>query len=244
MKGVVLAAGASRRLRPLTENIPKALLPASEGRSILDYTLSNFATVGITSVTIVVGYRAEAIASCLASLEARHDVGISLIHNDRAERWNNAYSLWCARQCLLAGALVANGDTLYHHSVASRLLQGPGPALTLAVDRSQAALGSEAMKVQSNEGGNVMRISKLLDPRTSDGEFIGVSRVDSGVAEELVHCLDETWHRDPHLFYEDGFQRMIDRGALVRSISTRDHPWIEVDTPSDLAEAQVIACRL
>ena len=51
MKGLVLAAGQAQRLRPLTADLPKTLLPVAGDRTILDLTLANLRAVGIGRVT-------------------------------------------------------------------------------------------------------------------------------------------------------------------------------------------------
>ena len=56
--GIVLAAGAGRRLRPDTDALPKALLPVDGPVTILDIALRNLAAVGLCDVVIVVGYAA------------------------------------------------------------------------------------------------------------------------------------------------------------------------------------------
>ena len=87
MIGLVLAAGAGRRLRPDTDGLPKTLLPVAEGVTILDIALRNLAATGLTDVVVVVGHAAEAIADRSAGLEQAHGVTLTLVHNDRAQDW-------------------------------------------------------------------------------------------------------------------------------------------------------------
>src|SRR5580698_4074563 len=117
MIGLVMAAGASRRLRPDTDHLPKTLLPVDGEMTILDITLRNLATAGLADVVILVGYAASAIADRVPELERRHGVALELVHNDRAEEWNNAYSLWLAREHFRKGVLMVNGDTVQPASV-------------------------------------------------------------------------------------------------------------------------------
>ena len=57
MHAIVLAAGYARRLSPLTDNCPKALLPV-RGVPLLDYVMSKvFAVPGIDGVTLVSNHR-------------------------------------------------------------------------------------------------------------------------------------------------------------------------------------------
>src|SRR5215831_8907610 len=55
MQCVILAGGLAERLRPLTDNVPKALLPVA-GRPFADYQLSWLASEGVTEVVLAIGY--------------------------------------------------------------------------------------------------------------------------------------------------------------------------------------------
>src|SRR5206468_4830322 len=111
MIGMVLAAGAGRRLRPDTDALPKALLPVAGTATILDIALRNLAAAGLDEVVIVVGHAGQAIADRAAALERAHQVRLTLVPNDRAMDWSNAYSLWLAREHFAGGALLVNGDS-------------------------------------------------------------------------------------------------------------------------------------
>lgn len=243
MIGIVLAAGAGRRLRPVTDRLPKALAPVDDARTILDFGLAGLAAHDLRDVVVVVGYAASAVAERVPELERRHGVRLTLVHNPRAEEWNNAYSLWCARDHFADGFVLANGDTLHTPEVEEVLLDAVRDDVVLALDDLEP-LGAEQMKVRLGPTGGVERISKLIDPSTAAGEYIGVACVPAAAAAALTDALEATWRRDPDLYYEDGFQEMVDRGHRVEVVSIGTSPWTEVDDHEDLARARELACQL
>ncbi|MER6097571.1 phosphocholine cytidylyltransferase family protein [Streptomyces sp. NPDC001728] len=244
MIGLVLAAGAGRRLRPYTDTLPKALVPVDGETTILDGTLKNFAEIGLTEVAIVVGYRKEAVYDRKEALEAKYGVKITLVDNDKAEEWNNAYSLWCAREVLKRGVILANGDTVHPVSVEKTLLaaRGDDKKIILALDTVKH-LADEEMKVITAEGKGVQRITKLMDPATATGEYIGVTLIEAEAAEELADALKATFERDPDLYYEDGYQELVNRGFTVDVEPIGDVTWVEIDNHDDLAKGREIACQ-
>ncbi|MFD9428465.1 MULTISPECIES: sugar phosphate nucleotidyltransferase [unclassified Streptomyces] len=244
MIGLVLAAGAGRRLRPYTDTLPKALVPVDGDKTVLDLTLANFAEVGLTEVAIVVGYRKEAVYDRKAELEAKYGVTLTLIDNDKAEEWNNAYSLWCAREVLKQGVILANGDTVHPVSVEKTLLdaRGKGQKIILALDTVKN-LADEEMKVITEDGKGVRRITKLMDPATATGEYIGVTLIEPEAAEELADALRTTFERDPDLYYEDGYQELVNRGFTVDVAPIGEVTWVEIDNHDDLAKGREIACQ-
>jgi choline kinase len=241
--GMVLAAGAGRRLRPYTDTLPKALVPVDGETTILDIALRNFAEVDLRDVVVVVGYAAGAVEQRRVELERRHGVSISLVFNDKAEIWNNAYSMWVARDAMSDGALMVNGDTVHPVGVEEALLEARGPELLLALD-VEKALAEEEMKVQVDERHDVTRITKLMDPAAAYGEYIGATLIEGSVVPRLAVALQATFERDPDLYYEDGYQELVDRGERVATAPIPSGTcWVEVDDHADLARAREIACR-
>ena len=249
MIGLVLAAGAGRRLRPYTDSLPKALVPVGpagiEGEpTVLDLTLGNFAEIGLTEVAIIVGYRKEAVYERKAALEAKYGLKLTLIDNDKAEEWNNAYSLWCGRDAIKHSVILANGDTVHPVSVEKTLLaaRGDGKKIILALDTVKS-LADEEMKVVVGPEGGMTKITKLMDPAEATGEYIGVTLIEGEAADELADALKTVFETDPQQFYEHGYQELVNRGFQIDVAPIGDVKWVEIDNHDDLAKGREIACR-
>ena len=248
MIGMVLAAGASRRLRPDTDALPKALLPVAGETTILDIALRNLAAVGLRDVVVVVGHAASVVSNRAEDMQRRHGVTLHLLYNDRALDWNNAYSLWLAREYFTRGVLLVNGDTVHPVSVEKTLLAAAGaagqggPTVILAVDDVKR-LAEEEMKVVLDSRRLLARITKQMDPARAYGEYIGATLITEAAAVPLASALEATWRRDPGLYYEDGYQEFADRGGEIAVAPIGAVEWVEVDNHDDLRRAREIAVR-
>jgi choline kinase len=242
MIGMVLAAGAGRRLQPLTDDLPKTLLQIDDERSILDLAIANLKQVGIDDVVVVTGFAAARVDERKPELEKRYGVKLGLVENPKAEIWNNAYSLWCARHTFGEGVLLVNGDTVHPASVEERLLASRGEDIVIAIDDDLDRLNDESMKVGLSEEGFMRRITKQLPMADARGEYIGLTLIEPAAAEPLAEALEATWKRDPQLYYEDGFQEFVDRGGIVGTAPIGAVDWVEVDDHDDLGRARELAC--
>jgi choline kinase len=242
MIGIVLVAGAGRRLQPLTDDLPKTLLSVADDVTILDIALHNLASAGIEDVVLVTGASSHQIDSRLEALQTRHGVRLRTVFNERALEWNNAYSLWLAREYFAEGVLLCNGDTVHPEGVEQTLLAAPDAAITLAMDDVKS-LAEEEMKIILGDDGHLQRINKAIDPAVAAGEYIGVTRISGSAGEGLAVALEKTWRRDTGLYYEDGYQTYVDDGGTVTVAPIGEVSWVEVDNHDDLARAREIAWR-
>lgn len=67
MKALILAAGLGTRLAPITNDIPKSLVPVN-GKPIILKQIDNLHKNGITDITIVSGYKANILEEKIHSL--------------------------------------------------------------------------------------------------------------------------------------------------------------------------------
>ena len=94
MKAIILAAGASRRLLPLTAVTPKCLIDIN-GKSLLDHQLSILKSFEINDLVIVVGYKKEFIVEAIKSHWT--DMNVTFIENTDYDNTNTLHSLWLAK---------------------------------------------------------------------------------------------------------------------------------------------------
>lgn len=114
---MVLAAGLGKRMRPITDTIPKPLVKVG-GRAMLDIALDRLAEAGIARAVVNVHYRAGQIE---AHLEGRARPEI-LISDERAQLLETGGGLKKALPLLGNGPfLTVNSDTLW--------IEGPRPNL-------------------------------------------------------------------------------------------------------------------
>jgi phosphoenolpyruvate phosphomutase len=109
---VVLAAGRGRGLEALTVDRPKVMLPIA-GKPLLRWLVDGFKKEQINDITVVGGYRADAIDTA----------GIKLVLNSRYAQSGELASLACAVDALDSDAVIAYGDLLFRSYVLRDLVE-------------------------------------------------------------------------------------------------------------------------
>ena len=110
--------------------------------------LGNFAAIGLREAVVVTGFASERIDERLEALGERHGLLLDTVFNPKALEWNNAYSLWCARETFSEGVVLVNGDTIVPSSVPQTLLDAESQRRILD------AFGGAAEQVEIVRGGH------------------------------------------------------------------------------------------
>src|SRR5271156_1223002 len=108
---VVLAASRGRGLEPITIDRPKVMLPIA-GKPLLRWLIDGFKKERINDITVVGGYRADAIDTA----------GIKLVVNERHAETGELTSLACAVDALDSDTVISYGDLLFRSYVLRDLM--------------------------------------------------------------------------------------------------------------------------
>lgn len=230
---VVLAAGEGTRLRPLTRNRPKPMLPAAN-RPILEYVFDALVDAGITRIVAVVGYKRDRVQDHFGP--TYRDVPITYVTQEK--QLGSGHALLQARSAVDGPLLVVNGDRL--------------------IDAD--SVGSVVDHFESNEDTPALAVVERPDAQRygavdlRDGDLVSIVEkpdtnryrlINGGIyafPESVFSAIDETPRSDGELALTDTIARFIENGR-VRAIKT-DGMWVDATYPWDLlAVAREVLAR-
>jgi UDP-N-acetylglucosamine diphosphorylase/glucosamine-1-phosphate N-acetyltransferase len=207
---VVLAAGEGTRLRPLTHNRPKPMLPAAN-RPVLEYVFDALIDAGIEEIAVVIGYKRDRVQEHFGP--SYRDVPLQYVTQEK--QLGSAHALLCAKSAVDEPFLMVNGDRVLDDGLVTDVVAEfetyPDAAATLGVleHRNPRRYGA----VSLSEG----RIEKIVEkPDTDDYRLINAGVY--AFRTEIFEAIEETERRDGELQLTDTLARLIDDGENVRGV--------------------------
>lgn len=125
MQALILAAGCGKRLRPLTDHLPKSLVEVC-GKPLLINALDCLSDRGISEVIIVVGDKKDMIIQRIGF--QYNGMKIIYVDNPRYLETNNVYSFWLARNYIHDDVIMLECDLYYRRFLIDKMLTGEGEA--------------------------------------------------------------------------------------------------------------------
>ena len=238
MIAIILAAGESYRMKPLTNNLPKCLLTIGQ-KPILGQILENLLKGGIEDVLIVTGFKEDMIREFVS--KNYPGMNIKFITNKRYAHTSDSVSLWMTQpyiQC--RNVMLVDADLWFYPGVVTKLLQAK--EADLVAINSKAPLDEEAVKVVLNGYNRITEMGKPVSIRKAIGEAIGIRKFSNQFMEQLYKVLDRRITKEGIVdqIHEVSVQELLDKGVPLYAIDTCEWPSIEMDTPEDYERAQII----
>lgn len=247
MKAVIIGAGRGSRLRHLTTDIPKTLVPVL-GRPMLEGILEALEFGGFSrkDVVFICGYRAEVIKERYPDL--------TYVENRDWENNNILLSLLCAREHLTSGFVSTYADIVYRKEIVRDLVASPH-AIALGCDtdwrrrytgRSQHP-ETDAEKLRA-EGERVVELSRKIASEAAQGEFIGVMKQTVEGARLFLEAFDRAERAYRGQVFREGrtfekaylidlLQHMIEGGTALHRADMHGG-YMEIDTLQDASLAE------
>jgi choline kinase len=212
MQAIILAAGIGKRLKDVTEGMPKCLLKIG-GKTILERQLEALAGF---DVIMVVGYKADVLKKLHPNLK--------FVYNPDYETTNTIHSLGLA----LNGkdTFVLNGDVIFDKKIIG-LMDKPSCA---AVEFKN--VHPEEIQVILEGKDDIVRIGKNIN---GTGEAIGIYRFSSNFCKKLK---DQISDMDKNLYYEDAIDKILPMD--FKTVDIGDLAAKEIDFKEDLDQAKAL----
>lgn len=236
LRVIILAAGTGSRLRPHTENLPKAMIPLPNGRSLLGHTLSVLSKdPQVGDIIIVGGYEYGVLRHYI---ETQWNDRCRTVFNPDYAAKGPVYSVLRGLEQCPAGCFVVimNGDTWFSE-LALRLvtrLATDAVESTLLFGLRATEIAVDDMRILADNG-RVQRVGKgidraqmisagccLLPPRAAARLHAILTSIEAGRHPEV-----KTWH--------EALNHLLEAGEPIEFRTLPRGEWQEIDDESDLA---------
>lgn len=241
-RAVVIAASRGSLLGALTEDRPKCMVDV-RGQPLLERLVATLRDGGVRDVTVVRGYKKDAI-----------DVtSIETVDNDDYAKSGEVASLSRAAEYITGDCVIAYGDVLFKPFILDALMDAEGDiviaadALSGGRDWSAADRAVDLVSCDRKFTGDYLdddpvilkRIGNELPPGEVDAEWVGLAKLSPAGADsvrtELAAMEADGSSKSASLL--DLLSRLIDRGQEVRVVYITGH-WFDIDDAFDLAKAR------
>ena len=238
---LILAAGEGKRLRPYTDDLPKALVPFLS-KSLISYQLKTLLDSGIENIAISTGYKAHAF----------DDIGHELYFNPDFDQTNMVESLIAARSYIEAieeDLIISYGDIIYQKNNLEKVLKEEGDIVVMVDDdwfdlwsirNENPLIDAETIKFDKLNGEIIEIGKKPSRLEEIESQYTGLIKISKNKVKDFLEFYDGL---DQNILYDGNSFTNMYMTSLLQLLIDSDwkimpahvsHGWLEIDTVSDL----------
>lgn len=230
MKAFILAAGEGTRMRPLTANQPKPLLPVA-GKPFLVHALERLKAAGIGEVTILIGWRGRRIKEVLGHGEA---LGLTVDYEEQEVLEGTAAAVALAEAHVDDRFLCVNGDVVFGVQDVRALLDQHGESEATVVAVAEAERPDQFGAVRT-EGDRLVAIEEKAARPPSSWVNAGLYLFNPSIFDGIRRTTKS----------DRGEFEVTDTLGLLRKkevvlVHRLGGPWLDVGYPWDLLRANAV----
>ena len=221
MDAVILAAGEGTRMRPLTETVPKPMLPVAD-RPLCAHTADAAVEAGASELIFVVGYEADAVREYFDGTYRGVPVSFAI----QREQRGTADAVRAARDYLDDDFVVLNGDNLYDPGSIAALVDSAPAVAAIEVEDPR----NYGVLTTTPSGGEVVGIVEKPDDPPSNLANAGAYAFPEAALEWLD--VDESNRGEYEI--TDVLSQVIETASVTPIVLSR---WLDVGRPWELLSA-------
>ena len=242
MRIMILAAGEGKRLRPLTNTIPKCLVQL-RGKPLLEHQLELYKRFEIDDIHLIGGYQADKLL--------KYDVNLHV--NTEYNKTNMVKTLFTAHRHFKGDTdlIISYGDIVFEENVLLKL-RDSSAAVSVVVDRNWLPYWYERMEnplndaetLKLDDSGQIKELGQK--PKSYDeiqGQYIGLIKIRADHVAKLYQYwknMDKEELYDgqdfDNMYMTTFIQSLIDSCWDVQGVLINGG-WAEIDTQDDLSVA-------
>jgi mannose-1-phosphate guanylyltransferase len=222
MKAILLAGGQGTRLRPLTLNTPKPIVPVF-GRPFLRYQIDRILQVPeIDEVILSLNYQPERIEQVFGD---GRDFGIRIRYVVEPEPLGTAGGIKFASRGVTDTVVVFNGDVLTEIDLAAVVARHRAQAATATIVLTPVDNPTAYGLVETDAQGNVQRFVEKPDPAQ-----ITTDRINAGIYVLEPKTFDRIPDGVSWSIERKYFPSLVERGEVFTAFDYTGY-WIDIGTP-------------
>ena len=232
MKGVILAAGKGLRLRPLTDNLPKALVEVCK-KPLLEHSIEKLTAAGITEICIVVGHLAKKIE---ASIGDGSRLGANVSYVTQVEQKGLAHAINFTKDFVGDDSfIVILADNLFESPLSTLITQHKESGAEVSIVLTEVDNPTQLGVADLDEDGGVRRLVEKPEIPPSNLAITGIYIFKSPFIFEKIKNLQPSGRGEYEI--TDAIQAVLESEKKVKGIILQGW-WKDTGNFEDLKEAE------
>lgn len=233
MKAIILAAGRGRRMKNVTEDMPKCMIKV-RGKRLIDWQIESMRKNHVSEIAVVTGYLSELFDK----------MKLVSFHNARWSETNMVRSLCCAEQWLKSDTCLVSYSDIFYEATAVESLINCDADIAITYDVNWEKLWSERFRDPLKDAETFRVTSECFlseignKPSVSadvQGQYMGLLKFSPGGWHEFRCVLSEHDEQSIDKMQMTWMlQKIVQAGRVPVHAVAYKGEWGELDEPSDL----------